>query len=58
MPERRAATIHAVLAKTPEWIRGEFASKEPTARARAEEALAAMLEAAIRTEAEVTEAEG
>lgn len=39
--------ITAVIARAPEWIRQELLSKEPSTRARAEEALAAMITDAL-----------
>lgn len=42
------ATITAVLAHAPEWIRQELSSKEKPTRARAEEALAAMIAGALK----------
>jgi hypothetical protein len=41
------AAIEAVLIRTPEWVRNDFASKDDAVRARAQEALAAMIEAAL-----------
>jgi hypothetical protein len=42
------ATITATIARAPEWIRQELLSKEKATRARAEEALAAMIAGALR----------
>jgi len=39
--------ICATIAKAPEWIRVELASKDATARLRAEEALAAIIASAL-----------
>jgi hypothetical protein len=39
--------ILSVLARTPEWIRHDLGSKDLTSRERAQEALAAMIAAAI-----------
>lgn len=39
--------IRAVIAKTPQWVRQDLLSKDPTLRDRAEEALAAMVANAI-----------
>jgi hypothetical protein len=44
--------VEAAIAKTPEWIRIELASKEPTARQRAEEALAAIIANALECDAD------
>jgi hypothetical protein len=41
------ATITATIARAPEWIRQELLSKEKATRARAEEALAAMIAGAL-----------
>lgn len=37
------AAITVIIARTPEWVRQELLSKEQATRARAEEALAAMI---------------
>ncbi|WP_140850181.1 DUF6771 family protein [Sphingomonas glacialis] len=42
------ATITATIARAPEWIRQELLSKEKATRARAEEALAAMIAVALQ----------
>jgi hypothetical protein len=42
------ATITAILAHAPEWIRQELSSKEKPTRARAEEALAAMIAGTLK----------
>jgi hypothetical protein len=47
MNDSLQATITAVLARAPEWIRHDLVSKEPGARARAEETLAAMVANAL-----------
>jgi hypothetical protein len=47
MTDKYSAMINTVLAKAPEWIRSEFASRDSSARSRAEEALAAMIAAAL-----------
>lgn len=39
--------VHAAIARMPEWIRNELISRDPSARERAEEALAAMVASAI-----------
>lgn len=43
MNEDSAATIAAIIARAPEWIRRDLLSREESARTRAEEALAAMI---------------
>jgi hypothetical protein len=42
-----AAVVRELLARAPEWVRIDLASKDATTRARAEETLAAMIEAAL-----------
>lgn len=42
------AAITAIIARTPEWVRQELLSKEQATRARAEEALAAMIAVALK----------
>lgn len=39
--------VRNILARTPEWIRHDLLSKEATSRERAEEALTAMVVAAL-----------
>jgi hypothetical protein len=39
--------VRELLARAPEWIRTDLASKDAMARSRAEETLAAMIEAAL-----------
>lgn len=41
------ATLTALLARTPQWIRHDLAASDAAKRARAEESLAAMIAAAI-----------
>ena len=48
MQDDLQATITATIARVPEWIRQELLSKETSTRARAEEALAAMIAAALK----------
>ena len=45
-PEELANIVSAVVARLPEWIRSDLASKDASARERAEETLAAMVVAA------------
>lgn len=40
--------LRHTLATIPAWVRTEFAAKDPVASARAEEVIAAMIEAGIR----------
>ena len=42
-----------VLARVPQWIRHDLVSAEPAARTRAEEALAAMIGAALEEQTEL-----
>lgn len=42
------ATITAIIARTPEWVRQELLSKELATRARAEEALAAVIAGTLK----------
>jgi hypothetical protein len=44
--------ITGIVHRAPEWIRHDLLSKEPGARERAEEALAAMITAALRSATE------
>ncbi|MFZ5747864.1 MAG: hypothetical protein ACOY45_09440 [Pseudomonadota bacterium] len=47
MSENLQATITAIIARTPDWIRQELLSKEKATRERAEEALGAMIAGAF-----------
>lgn len=47
MQDHLQAEITAIIARAPEWIRQELLSKEQATRARAEEALAAMIAGAL-----------
>lgn len=47
MSEDLQATITAIIARTPDWIRQELLSKEKATRVRAEEALGAMIAGAL-----------
>jgi len=47
MNDTLQATIIAVIARIPEWIRHDLLSKEANARTRAEETLAAMIANAL-----------
>lgn len=48
MNDKLQATVTAILAHTPEWIRQELTSKEKATGTRAEEALAAMIAGALK----------
>ena len=48
MQDDLQATITAIIARTPDWVRQELLSKEQATRARAEEALAAMIANALK----------
>lgn len=45
-PEDLAGIVAGVVARLPEWVRSDLASKDASARERAEETLAAMIVAA------------
>ena len=47
MDDTLLATITAVIARAPEWIRHDLLSKETSIRTRAEETLAAMIANAL-----------
>lgn len=47
MTDETALTLSVVIARAPEWIRRDLAGKDLVARTRAEEALAAMIAAAL-----------
>ncbi len=47
MTDTLQATIASILQRAPDWIRQELLSKEKATRARAEEALAAMISNAL-----------
>ncbi|WP_165927198.1 DUF6771 family protein [Sphingomonas sp. BK235] len=48
MTAEQLALIASVVSRAPEWIRRDLSSTNPALRQRAEEALAAMVAAAIR----------
>ena len=59
MPQRPlTALISRVVAGAPEWIRRDLSSKEQAIRTRAEDAIAAMIAAAIAEEAGGTAGQG
>jgi len=43
MDDKTKTRILGVIERAPQWLRNDLAAKDPAARARAEEALAAML---------------
>ena len=53
MTDQQHAVLTSVVQRAPEWIRHDLLAKEPGARQRAEEALAAMIAAALRSDASV-----
>lgn len=55
MIDALAASVNRVLARAPEWIRHNLVSSEASTRSRAEEALAAMIAAAMQAEPVVAE---
>ncbi len=48
MDDKTKTRILGVIERAPQWLRNDLAAKDPAARARAEESLAAMLVDAIR----------
>ena len=48
MTEEQLAVVAADVSRAPDWIRRDLSSTDPALRQRAEDALAAMLAAAIR----------
>jgi hypothetical protein len=48
MTDDLTVTINRVLTRALDWVRHDLASRETSVRARAEEALAAMIAAALR----------
>ena len=49
MSEEITGIVEAVIARAPEWIRRDLMSSEASTRTRAEEALAAMITAALQS---------
>ncbi|UUL83835.1 DUF6771 family protein [Sphingomonas qomolangmaensis] len=47
MNDQTKATVTAMLAKAPEWVRTDLSAKDPSVRTRAEETLAAMIASAL-----------
>lgn len=52
------ARVGPLLARMPEWVRHDLGSKEAHVRARAEESLAMMIEAALRDQNDQTPDQG
>jgi hypothetical protein len=52
MTTEQLTLITDVVRRAPEWVRHDLLAKDPAGRQRAEEALAAMIAAALRHEAE------
>jgi hypothetical protein len=52
MVDEQLALITSVMRRAPEWVRYDLVAKDPAGRQRAEEALAAMIAAALRQDAE------
>jgi hypothetical protein len=48
MTDDLQATITAIIGRAPDWIRQELLSKDKSTRARAEEALGAMIAGALK----------
>jgi len=53
MIDKQLALITSVMRRAPEWVRYDLLAKDPAGRQRAEEALAAMIAASLRQDAEV-----
>ena len=53
MTQELTGTILRVVERSPQWIRRDLDAKDPAARIRAEESLAAMIAAALDQQAEV-----
>lgn len=49
------ALVADILARAPDWIRKDLASKDPLSRTRAEEALAALIGSALSKDDETSE---
>lgn len=49
------ALVTGILARAPDWIRKDLASKDPGSRTRAEEALAALIGAALSRDGQIEE---
>jgi hypothetical protein len=58
MTAEQLALIADVVRRTPEWVRHDLLSKDIAGRQRAEEALAAMIAAALHDDAEVSRKAG
>jgi hypothetical protein len=54
MTDEQLALITSVVRRAPEWVRHDLLAKDPAGRQRAEEALAAMIAAAIRHNGDVS----
>ena len=52
MSQDLSRIVEAVLARAPEWIRRDLVQTDPASRRRAEEALAAMIAAALQDDLE------
>ncbi|GHC99855.1 DUF6771 family protein [Novosphingobium pokkalii] len=55
MDDKTKTRILGVIERAPQWLRNDLAAKDPASRARAEEALAAMLVDAIRESLETAD---
>jgi hypothetical protein len=51
MDEKTNSTILRVIERAPQWLRHDLEAREPAARARAEETLAAMISDALASNA-------
>lgn len=50
MNQKLTATIAAVIAKAPQWIRHDLSSQDQALRIRAEESLAGIIAAALKSD--------
>lgn len=55
MTSDQLAVITDIIGRAPEWVRQDLLAKEPSHRQRAEEALAAMIAAALSREVDATD---
>ena len=58
MATEQLALITDVIGRAPEWVRYELMAKDPSNRQRAEEALAAMIAAALQCDIDTVQKVG
>lgn len=58
MTTEQLAVITDIIGRAPEWVRQDLLAKEPSNRQRAEEALAAMIAAALRRDVDASQEVG